>query len=455
MEQLTANERDFERLLQETRPLSTAFHASGFGLFLVGGIVRDVLARRQRPTLDIDLTTDALPDDIERLVRRAGPRSLWLQGKRFGTIGATFSGADGTDRAYEITTHRSDEYDTQSRKPTVAFSSSIVADLSRRDFTINAIAVDTATDTGERAVLIDPFGGEHDLGAGVLRTPVDPTMSFSDDPLRMLRAARFLAGFGLRPTAALQSAAFDLRNRLRIISAERVRDEFTKLLLLPRPGAGIDFLATTQLLSEFMPELDRLRTDDQRRSAVTEALPRCSADVVERLCVLLILGGEHATMNVAERLVRTRLTALRFSTDVVDGVGDLLRTYNSFMMPENDRAVREFVRAAGPSRHRLLHLIAVIGLADQRGAEGLGMPRPDPDASDRLAGLISDLERKEGLQFLPAIDGDEVMAHLGVGPGRHVGEALAMLADVRMERGLVSEAEARQLLDRWWRTRRR
>ena len=235
-------ERDFQRLLDETRPLAAAFHASGYRLYLVGGIVRDVLAGRPRPTLDIDLTTDALPDDIERLVRRAHPRSLWLQGKRFGTIGATFAGRDGTDRAYEITTHRSDEYEPQSRKPAVAFSTSIVADLSRRDFTVNAIALDTVTaldaataldaGTGTDApvTLIDPFGGEGDLGAGVLRTPVDPIVSFSDDPLRMLRAARFVAGFGLQPDPALHSAVVDLRQRLAIVSAERIRDEFTKVI---------------------------------------------------------------------------------------------------------------------------------------------------------------------------------------------------------------------------------
>ena len=472
MEQTPQQALDFRQLLTETQPLAEAFRHAGFRLYLVGGIVRDVLCGRQRPTLDIDLTTDALPDDIEALVRGLRPRALWLQGKRFGTVGATFVGHDGHDRAYEITTHRSDDYDPRSRKPSVAFSTSIVADLSRRDFTINAIAVDAIADAVAPAVssfgadrpvlidpvlidpvLIDPFGGADDLAANVLRTPVDPESSFSDDPLRMLRAARFVAGFSLVPVPALVLAAVALRDRLTIVSAERVRDEFLKLLLLDRPGRGLDFLVDTGLLHEFFPELDGLASDANLRARSTEAVAASPMDEIVRLCVLFSVGLEDLAPVERGRFAERRLRDLRCSLDVVDAVTMLLEIRATFSMPTDVRAVREFIRTAGPHRSRFLHLLAVIGLGqpDQDGAQRHGA---DPDRAAHLAQLVADLERSEGLVMAPALDGNAVMAHLEIGPGRDVGEAIAYLTELRLARGVISEAAAQAALDTWWSERR-
>ena len=468
MEQTPQQALDFRQLLTETLPLAETFGHAGFRLYLVGGIVRDVLCGRQRPTLDIDLTTDALPDDIEALVRGLHPRALWLQGKRFGTVGATFVGPDGQDRAYEITTHRSDDYDARSRKPSVAFSTSIVADLSRRDFTINAIAMDAiARDASSFGaddpvlidpVLIDPFGGADDLAANVLRTPVDPEISFTDDPLRMLRAARFVAGFSLVPVPALVSAAVALRDRLVIVSAERVRDEFVKLLLLDRPGRGLDFLADTGLLHEFFPELDGLVSDANVRARSSEALAASPMDEIVRLCVLFSVGvGDLAAVD-RSRSAERRLRDLRCSLDVVDAVTALLEIRATFSMPTDVRSVREFVRTAGPHRSRFLRLIEVIGLGqpDQDGGPGAPAARnvADPDRAAHVAQLVADLEQAEGLLMAPALDGNAVMAHLHIGPGRDVGEAIGFLTELRLARGVISETAAQAALDRWWSERR-
>ena len=473
MEQTPQQALDFRQLLTETLPLAETFRRAGFRLYLVGGIVRDVLCGRQRPTLDIDLTTDALPDDIEALVRGLHPRALWLQGKRFGTVGATFVGPDGQDRAYEITTHRSDDYDARSRKPSVAFSTSIVADLSRRDFTINAIAMDAiARDASSfgadnpvlidpvliNPVLIDPFGGADDLAANVLRTPVDPEISFTDDPLRMLRAARFVAGFSLVPVPALVSAAVALRDRLVIVSAERVRDEFVKLLLLDRPGRGLDFLADTGLLHEFFPELDGLVSDANLRARSSEALAASPMDEIVRLCVLFSVGVGDLAAEDRSRSAERRLRDLRCSLDVVDAVTALLEIRATFSMPTDVRSVREFVRTAGPHRSRFLRLIEVIGLGQPDQDGGPGTPGAsnvaDPDRAAHVAQLVADLEQAEGLVMAPALDGNAVMAHLHIGPGRDVGEAIGFLTELRLTRGVISETAAQAALDRWWSERR-
>lgn len=459
MEQTPQQARDFRQLLVETQPLAESFRDAGFRLYLVGGIVRDVLRGRQRPTLDIDLTTDALPDDIEHLVRGLHPRALWLQGKRFGTVGATFVGPDGQDRAYEITTHRSDDYDAQSRKPTVAFSTSIVADLSRRDFTINAIALDAialptmALGAGE-SMLIDPFGGADDLAASVLRTPVDPEISFSDDPLRMLRAARFVAGFSLDPVPALVSAAVELRDRLVIVSAERVRDEFLKLLTLDRPGPGMAFLVDTGLLHEFLPELDGLRSDAKLRARMTEALGASPTDEIVRLCVLFSVAFRDLEPFDRAVIAERRLRALRCSLGVVDAVTALLEIRAAFSMPIDDRSVREFVRGTGKHRGRFLRLLEVIGFDQPAGSDGFERNVADPDRAACLEMMVADLERSEGLVMAPALDGNAVMAHLEIGPGRDVGEAMAFLSELRLVRGVISEGAARTALDRWWSERR-
>ena len=288
MEVVEEHASAFDSLLREIRPLAEAFGDAGHRLYLVGGIVRDGLLGLERVELDIDLTTDALPDDVEEIMRSRRPTALWLQGKRFGTVGARFTGPDGKDRAYEVTTHRREAYEQGSRKPEVAYSDDIVADLSRRDFTVNAMAVDAMSPPGE-AVLVDPFSGLADLRVGRLRTPLDPEMSFADDPLRMLRAARFVAGHALVADPSVLEAIQRLRARLGIVSAERIRDEFSKMLLSPQPYAGFALLAETSLLGVFARPLTPLISDGALLERVGGVLARCPADLGFRLAAVFSL----------------------------------------------------------------------------------------------------------------------------------------------------------------------
>ena len=233
-------------LLESMRPLAERFDAAGFKLYLVGGVVRDAVLGR--PLFqDLDFTTDARPTETRALVEDWA-ESVWTQGERFGTIGFIKDG-----HRYEVTTHRGEAYSPDSRKPDVVFADAVEEDLARRDFTVNAMALSLPD-----ARLIDPFGGVDDLAAHRLRTPLRPEESFSDDPLRMLRAARFLAGYDLVPDADLVDAVRALRGRLEIVSAERIRDELDKLLVVPKPGGGLWFLVETGLADEFLPELPAL-----------------------------------------------------------------------------------------------------------------------------------------------------------------------------------------------------
>ena len=423
----------FDALLHETRPVAAAFHRAGKRLYLVGGIVRDGLRGRQRLDLDIDLTSDALPDEIEAIMTSLRPTALWLQGKRFGTIGARLVGPDGGDRAYEVTAHRSDSYALASRKPEVAFSDNIVVDLSRRDFTVNAIAVDAMSPAGG-AVLVDPFSGLDDLRHHRLRTPLDPEVSFSDDPLRMLRAARFVAGHELVADPALLGAIHDLRARLAIVSAERVRDEFSKLLLLPRPVAGLALLARTTLLDVFAAPLCALGTDPALLDRVGVVLADCPDDLTLRLAVLFALATRCAAD--VDTIAYDWAIGLRFALDDCSRLRMLLRLRTAFPDSSDLASVRGFVRQSGELSEAVQMLVRLTDGNEVRSA------------SVRTA--IQHLSAVEGLDMSPTLDGVAVMAHLGVGPGRSVGEALAMLLDVRLREGRVGPDEERRLLDRWW-----
>ena len=236
-------------LLDDLRPLAEAFDAGGHRLYLVGGVVRELLAGREIG-MEVDLTTDALPEETRRLMEPVAD-SVWTQGEKFGTIGARIDGRD-----VEITTHRAEAYLAESRKPVVRYSESVTDDLARRDFTVNAMALAVPD-----LELIDPFDGAADLAASRLRTPLAPEESFGDDPLRMLRAARFIAGYGLQPSGAIRQAVEDMRDRLEIVSGERIRDELDKLLVVEDPSEGLWFLVDTGLAEEFLPELPALRVE--------------------------------------------------------------------------------------------------------------------------------------------------------------------------------------------------
>jgi len=242
----------FRAVLDELSPLTERFSAAGHRLYLVGGTVRDLLFADDGVSDDFDATTSARPPDIKRCLE-GWADAIWTQGERFGTIGAKKG-----DRIYEITTHRAEAYADDSRKPHVDFADEIEVDLSRRDFTVNAMALEL---TAATPTLVDPFGGASDLVTRTLRTPLSPEVSFSDDPLRMLRAARFIARYQLQPVPELTAAVSAMHARLEIVSAERIRDEIDKLIVVDHPSAGLWFAIETGLAEEFLPELPAMRLE--------------------------------------------------------------------------------------------------------------------------------------------------------------------------------------------------
>ena len=406
-------------LVAETAELASRFDTAGHRLYLVGGVVRDAVLGRLRDDGDLDFTTDALPDDTERLVADLAD-AVWTQGRRFGTIGMRVAG-----RTIEITTHRAEAYHADSRHPDVVFADAIEADLSRRDFTVNAMAIRLPDLT-----LVDPFDGVGDLGAYRLRTPLAPEQSFSDDPLRMLRAARFMAGYGLAPDQALFDAVVALRSRLDIVSDERIRDELDKLLAVEDPTEGLWFLVNTGLAEEFLPELPALALEQDPVHRHKDVLAHTIAVVAKtsperllRLAALMHDIGKPKTRSygpksmvsfhhhevVGARMTRDRMRALRYSSEDVETVSrlvDLHLRFHTYRMGWTDSAVRRYVR-------------------ELREHEQLAAIRPE-------------------------LDGVAVMARLDLRPGRAVGEALDFLLELRLEEGTLGEEEAGRRLDEWW-----
>jgi poly(A) polymerase len=452
-------------LLDEVRPMATRFSDAGHEIYLVGGCVRDAISN-QPLTGDLDFTTDARPDVIKTLLRPMAD-ALWDQGERFGTIGAKFG-----DRTVEVTTFRAESYNSDSRKPEVSFGDSLEVDLSRRDFTINAMALRLPD-----AQLVDPFDGAVDLVAKRLRTPLDPEISFSDDPLRMLRAARFLTRFELVPDSALVDAVKTMAERLSIVSAERIRDEFDKLVTLDHPSAGLWFLCDTGLAAQFLPELPAMRVEQdpihRHKDVLTHTLavmenvrPQMHVDFdfrIVRLAALFhdiakpktrsIKQGKGVTFHhhdvVGGRMTRDRMQALKYSNDDVAAVVELVNLhlrFHTYKMGWTDAAVRRYVRDAGP----LLRELNVLTRCDcttrnERKARELARRMDD------LEVRIDELNEAEELSKLrPEMDGQAVMAHLDVPPGRVIGEALAYLMNIRLDEGLLGDDAIRARLDAWW-----
>ncbi len=450
-------------VLEATRPIAERFQAAGKRVFLVGGPVRDGIAGRPGgaepgPEVDIDLTTDATPDEIETLVSDLSD-ALWTQGKRFGTIGLIRAG-----RRFEITTHRAEAYVPDSRKPKVRFGSDIETDLSRRDFTVNAMALSLPD-----LVLVDPFNGIADLAARRLRTPLEPEVAFSDDPLRMLRAARFIAGYGLKPDAELVTAAESMCSRLGIVSRERIRDELDKLLVLPRPASGLWFLVNTRLAEQFLPELPALALEQdpvQRHKDVlahtiavvektsperTLRLAALFHDVGKPLTRSISPGGVHFHHHdiVGARMTRKRMQELRYPTDVVDDVERLVGLhlrFHTYKMGWTDSAARRYAHDAGPLLSRLNELTRCdCTTRNEAKARDLGL------RMDELERRLVELREREELEAMrPQLDGVAVMAHLGIAPGREVGAALDFLLQIRLDEGLLEEEEILRRLDAWW-----
>ena len=408
----------FDDLCAVVSPVADRFLANRFQLYLVGGVVRDRLLGVDR-TPDLDLTTDAPPERIRELVDGVAD-TVWLQGERFGTVGIRLG-----DLTMEITTHRSEAYMGDSRKPVVRFSTDLYEDLARRDFTVNAMAVEVA----ERS-LHDPHDGRGDLGRGILRTPLSPEESFSDDPLRMLRAARFVARYGLVPAEGLVGAARSLVGRMAIVSAERIRDEFFRLLEVEDPSPGVHLLAEIGLLDGLLPEVAAL--DVGERNQALEVVATATDDPVLRLAVLAQSAG-----GMASRLVDLRLsgTDVRRIAVLVDGADQIVEgsTDGSW----SDEEVRRLAVAVGPSLDPVLEFVDLVGV--ETG---------DLVAVVERLGAVGEFD-----DLGPALDGDAVMILLDLSAGPEVGEALSWLVDLRLREGRVAPDEAATRLVDWWSNR--
>jgi len=457
-------------LLRERVPAAAGigrlFARHGHELALVGGPVRDVFLG-QRPT-DLDLTTDATPQQVLALVDRWAD-SVWTAGIAFGTVGLHKG-----DSVFEITTYRSEQYVHGSRKPDVRYGRSLEEDLSRRDFTINAMA---ARLPGYE--IIDPFGGFDVLREKVLRTPGPPEDSFSDDPLRILRAARFAAQLGFTVVADVRAAMSQMASRLEIVSAERITAELTKLMQAPDPALGIDVLVQTEVADQVLPEVSRLQmeTDEHHRhkdvyqhslTVLRQAIelePRygLDGDLTVRLAALLhdigkpqtrslLPGGRVAFHHhdvVGEKMARRRLTVLRFRNDVVRDVSRLVELHLRFHGygegEWTDSAVRRYVRDAGPLLTRL-HVLTRADCTTRNRAKAERLAR----AYDGLERRVAELNEQEELARLrPELNGNEIMRILGIPAGPVVGRAYDFLLELRINEGELGREQATQELLRW------
>jgi len=452
-------------LVQATSALAERFRAAGHTLYLVGGSVRDAIVPDGNASVagdaDLDFTTDARPDAIEAVVD-GWADAVWTQGRRFGTIGCRKD-----ERVFEITTHRAEAYRPDSRKPAVAFGDRVEDDLARRDFTVNAMALRLPD-----LELIDPFGGLADLSEGRLRTPLDPEVSFLDDPLRMLRAARFVAKPGLEPDPALVDAIRAGHERLGIVSAERVRDELDKIMVLPRPSVALWFVVRSGLAEEFLPELPALALEQdpvhRHKDVLAHTLAvvdNASPDRLLRLAALFHDVGKPRTRAIAEggvtfhhhevvgaRMTRQRMQELRYPTDDIDTVVELVHLhlrFHTYRLGWTDRAVRRYVRDAGPHLDRLNELTR-CDCTTRNAARARALAR----RMDELEARIEELRAKEELDAIrPDLNGDQVMDLLGLTPGPDVGRALAYLLELRLDEGPLGEDEAARRLVAWWKER--
>lgn len=457
-------------IARRSEPLARAFAAAGHRLYAVGGAVRDALLGVERADgAEIDFTTDATPEVISALMAPLCS-ALWEQGRAFGTIGGTLR-ANGLPA--EVTTFRSEAYVDHSRKPAVEWGDSLEVDLSRRDFTMNALALDVVALVEGRSdvqTLFDYFSGYRDLHDRVLRTPTDAERLFRDDPLRMLRAARFAARFDLAIDPALEAATAVMAPHLAKVSAERIRGELDLLMLTARPSVGLDFIVRTGLAEHFLPELPllMLEQDPVHRhkdvlkhtwAVVDKASPRLRL----RLACLFHDIGKPATRNitpeegvtfrfhevVGAKMTRKRMTALRYPQATIDEVADLVELhlrFHTYQMGWTDRAVRRYVRDAGELLADLNELTR-CDCTTRNARKVAELAR----RMDELEARIAELAELEDLARLrPALDGVAVMELLGIAPGPAVGRALDFLMEIRLDEGEIDATEAAARVTSWW-----
>ncbi|MGN6244957.1 MAG: CCA tRNA nucleotidyltransferase [Motilibacteraceae bacterium] len=448
--------------------LARRFAAAGHALALVGGSVRDAVLGRLGQ--DLDFTTDARPDQVLALVAPWAD-AHWETGIAFGTVAGRKAGC-----TVEVTTYRAEAYERDSRKPAVTFGDSLEEDLLRRDFTVNAMAVALP-----QREFVDPHGGLRDLAAKVLRTPGTPEDSFSDDPLRMMRAARFAAQLGFEVAPEVVAAMTAMAERITIVSAERVRDELAKLLLSPDPVRGLRLLVDTGLADHVLPELPKLKLeiDEHHRHkdvyehtltvleqavALETALPDGGPDLTLRLAALLHDVGKPKTRRfqpgggvsfhnhevVGARITEARLRELRFPKDLVADVARLVELHLRFhgygTGEWTDSAVRRYVRDAGDLLPRL-HALTRSDCTTRNRRKAAALSAAYDHLEERIARLA---EEEELASLRPALDGNEIMTLLGLRPGPVVGRAYKHLMELRMDRGPMTAEEAETALREWW-----
>lgn len=449
--------------------LGRLFEAAGHELSLVGGPVRDELLGRHAG--DWDLTTDAHPEKTLELLSDWAD-ATWDVGIRFGTVGGQRKGLK-----VEITTYRTEAYVDDSRKPEVRYGTSLEEDLYRRDFTVNAMAV--RLPSGD---LVDPFNGLADVMAGVLRTPGTPQMSFSDDPLRMLRAARFASQLGFKVSPEVVIAMTEMAERISIVSAERIQVEFSKLLLGAHPRTGLELLVETKLADQFIPELPKLQLEidehhhhkdvyehslmvlEQAIALESTHLPQSGPDLTLRLAALLHDIGKPKTRKfesgggvsfhhhevVGAKLVAKRLSALRYSNEIIDDVAKLVELHLRFhgygSGEWTDSAVRRYVRDAGELLTRL-HKLTRADCTTRNKRKAFMLQA----TYDELERHIEQLAKQEELDSIrPDLDGNEIMRLLGIQPGPAIGEAYKFMLELRLEQGPLEKEQAEAALRAWW-----
>jgi poly(A) polymerase len=447
-------------LLRDDSPvmrLAERFRSSGHELFVVGGIVRDSLLGRPTANLDLDFATDATPEETLEIVN-AVTKTVWLQGMKFGTVGAMIEGSN-----VEITTFRTEKYQPSSRHPEVQFAADIETDLSRRDFTVNAMAVRLPEKTP-----IDPYGGMAHLNQKILQTPIDPDDSFGDDPLRMLRAFRFASQLDFKIAPEVVASVKRSKEQLATISAERIRDEFSKLLTGVAPAKALLLADQTGLTDLFLPELSALKLEQdpvQRHKDVFQhtlaVMERTDPVLVLRLAAVLHDIGKPRTRKIGDegvsfhhhevvgaQMAEKRLRALRFSNDVVEEVTEIIRLHHRFhtyRLGWTDSAVRRYVRDAG-SYLGNLNLLVRADCTTRDANKARRLAKRMDDLEDRILELA---EQEELSKLRPELDGKQVMDHLGLTPGPEIGKALAFLMEIRLEEGMIGEEEAFRRLDAW------